>query len=256
MTSGNAETAIRLLGAAAENHDRIAALPDSAKPGTIAEALAMQAQLVARIGKPVGGWKVVTDPSGVAMWGAIFAEDILPSTATVECAPYLPLGVEGEIAFRLDVDLPQRADPYSRAEIEAAVTALPAIEIVSTRFTSYQDTPILDRLVDRMSNGALITGEPRPDWREFDLSTLRVTLNCDGADLLDRIGGHARLDPVLPVIDFVHAIQPHKALKAGDIITAGTVTDLRFAKPGQHFAVEFHGFGRIELAFAEASLPS
>jgi 2-keto-4-pentenoate hydratase len=249
MVAKENEIAIELLANAARTHDRVEALPASGKPASIAEALLMQEQLLSVLGKPVGGFKVATNPSGVPMWGAILADDIRASPATLDGTSYAPMGVEGEIAFRLDRDLPQRMEAYSRAEIEAALTALPIIEVVSSRFKSYQDTPIVDRLVDRMSNGALILGKPRPDWRDIDLSRLRVTLTCDGIDLVDRIGGHSRVDPLLPVIEFVNAVQSHKSLKAGEIIAAGTLTDLLFAKPGQHYVINFHDFGQIELTF-------
>ncbi|MBB3455994.1 2-keto-4-pentenoate hydratase [Rhizobium sp. BK313] len=254
MEQADLETAIRLLSDAAKSGEWLRELPAASKPPSISEALQMQESLVARLDGTVSGWKVATDASsGASMWGAIFAADCLDSPARIDGRMYAPLGVEGEIAFRFDHDLPSRTEPYSRSEIEAVVTAFPAIEIVSSRFISYQDTPVLDRLVDRMSNGGLVIGTPRPDWRDIDLSTLRVTLSCDGVTILDKIGGHARVDPLLPALDFIHAVQARKTFKAGDVITTGTFTGLVFGKAGQHFTVEFHDFGRIDLTFNETA---
>ncbi|MDE1992988.1 MAG: fumarylacetoacetate hydrolase family protein [Rhizobiaceae bacterium] len=250
MNAPDLETAIRLLSDAAESGEWLTELPPASKPPSIPEALAMQEVLVQRLGGPVAGWKVVTDaPSGLSMWGAMFARDCFANPAKVDGTMYSPMGVEGEIAFRFDRPLERRAEPYSRSEIEAVLTAFPAIEIVSSRFVSYQDTPPLDRVADRMSNGGLVIGEARPDWRDMDLSKLRVTLTCDGVDILDRVGGHMRGDPMLPVVEFIHTVQAEKSFAVGELITAGTLTDLTFAKPGQHYTVEFHGFGRVELTF-------
>lgn len=250
MKSADLETAIELLSDVAKSGNWLPALPVASKPSSISEALAMQHALVAQLERNPRGWKVTTDPStGASMWGVIFEADCFASPAKVASKMYAPLGVEGEIAFRFDRDLPSRCEPYSRSEIEAILTAFPVIEIVSSRFVSYQDTPILDRLVDRMSNGGLVIGEDRPDWRSIDLSKLRVTLTCDGGTILDRIGGHARVDPLLPALDFIRTVQSEKSFKAGEVITTGTFTDLVFGKPGQHFAVEFHGFGHVGLTF-------
>ncbi len=155
MEQADLETAIRLLSDAAESGEWLRELPAASKPPSISEALQMQEALVARLDGTVSGWKVATDASsGASMWGAIFAADCFDLSARIDGRMYAPLGVEGEIAFRFDRDLPSRTEPYSRSEIEAVVTAFPAIEIVSSRFISpTQDTPVLDRLVDRMSNG-------------------------------------------------------------------------------------------------------
>lgn len=250
MDPTDEDVALSLLTAAARDAERVDTLPDSGRPASVAEALAMQARLVARLGEPVGGFKVATDPSGKAMWGAILQRDILPTPATIGVEAFAPVGIEGEIAFRFDRALPSRAKPYARSEIEEAVTALPVIEIVSSRFRSYQDTPLLDRLVDRMSNGALVIGEARPDWRSIDLSNLPVTLTCDGETLIHGIGGHSRGDPLLSALDFIHAVQSTRDFGLGEIITTGTFTGLIFGRPGQQYAVAFHGFGRVEVVIS------
>ncbi len=247
MDPADEDIALSLLAAAARDGERVDRLPDSSRPASVAEALAMQARLVARLGEPVGGFKVATDPSGEAMWGAILQRDILSTPVTIGVEAFAPVGIEGEIAFRFDRALPSRTKPYARSEIEEAVTALPVVEIVSSRFRSYQDTPLLDRLVDRMSNGALVIGEARSDWRSFDLSNLPVTLTCDGETLIDGIGGHSRGDPLLPALDFIHGVQPTRGFELGEIMTTGTFTGLIFGCPGQRYVAEFHGLGRVEV---------
>lgn len=225
------------------------ALPLDDAPRSVADAHAIQALLVAMLGRTVAGWKVATTADGVSTWGAIFAGDCFASPATIEAARMPMLGVEGEIAFRFKAGLPARTALYSRAEIEAVLDPFPAIEIVDTRFARYADAPALDRLADRMSNGGFVFGTSEAGGAALDLSQLHVALKRDGETLLDRIGGHGRGDPLLPVIEFVHAVQAGQDFSAGQFITAGTLTGMVPGERGQRFDLGFETFGSVAVTF-------
>jgi 2-keto-4-pentenoate hydratase len=239
------ETAVSLLLGAATG-PRLAALPAASRPQSVAEAHAIQDRLVARTGKDVAGYKVATDATGSSMYGAIFAEDCFPSDSTIEPGRYSLLGIEGEIAFRLTADLPQQTIPYTREEIAAIVVPFPAIEIVDSRFLNYEHTPPLERLADRMSNGGMVLADSGTVSAP-DFTAVRVMLRRDGETLLNRLGGHARGDPLLPVLEFIGAEQGRRDFRAGQFITAGTFTGLLFATPGQSFTVKFEGFGEVSI---------
>jgi 2-keto-4-pentenoate hydratase len=121
--------------------------------------------------------------------------------------------------------------------------------VVDSRYADYLGIPVLDRLADRMSNGGLIIGDAAPGAAAADLVNLRVTLICDGEVLVDRRGGHSRGDPMLPMLDFVHARQSSMAFRKGQIITAGTYTGLNFGRLGQNYQVRFEGIGQVRLTF-------
>jgi 2-keto-4-pentenoate hydratase len=242
------DAAVTLLHAAAFGGSRVSELPTASKPARPDDSQRLQELLVARSGRTVAGWKVATDAAGVSMYGAIYADDCHASPARVAADRYPLRGVEGEIAYRFVKALPARSARYGRAEIEAALGPFPAIEIVDTRYQSYQTTPMLDRLIDRMSNGGMVIGEATGDARAFE--AIHVVLTIDGEKRVDQIGGHARRDPLLPVIEFITAQQATRSFAEGEFITAGTFTGLIFAEPGQHVVVEFVGFGRVELTFA------
>jgi 2-keto-4-pentenoate hydratase len=250
MTPDEIEAAARALAEADRRHQPLAALPNGVHPASPAEAHAIQARLVALSGETVAGWKIATTAEGVATWGVIYGRDIFDSPARI-AADRMPMrGVEGEVAFRFTADLPARAEPYSRAELRAVLAAIPAIEIVDTRFADYAATPVTDRLADRMSNGGLVIGEAEPGADARDLSQLRVRLTAEGETLLDQVGGHSRGDPLLPVIDFVHARQQALGFRAGELITAGTLTGLAHGRPGVRYTVRFEGLGTASVTWA------
>jgi 2-keto-4-pentenoate hydratase len=250
MTNDRWRLAARALAEAQRSGERLQAFPSGTAPASVAGALAIQALCVHELGGTVAGWKVNSGPGGEPIWGAIFADDCFTSPADIPTRRMPLMGVEGEIAFRFHRDLPARRRPYERGEIEDAVTALAAIEIVNTRFADYASTSNLDRIADRMSNGGMVFGVPWPDWRNVDLGSLCVGLSRNGEALLARRGGHVRGDPLLPAIDFVRAVQSRKTLRTGQFITTGTFTGMIFGLVGQRFVIEFECFGEVSLAFS------
>ena len=157
------------------------------------------------------------------------------------------LGIEAEIAFRFDRDLPPRAEEYRRDEVAAAVTALASIEIVASRFRSYRDTPLLDRAADCMSNGAFVTGTLQPDWRSIDLTALEATLAINGAVTIRKRGEHPAVDPILPAIALVNELRAAPGVRAGQIITTGICTGMHFGRPGDLVTASFTDFGTAKI---------
>jgi 2-keto-4-pentenoate hydratase len=175
---------------------------------------------------------------------------VFDSPARIRAADMPMLGVEAEIAFRFDRPMPARAREYAYDEVAESATALVAIEIVDSRFRSYKDAPLLDRVADCVSNGGFIRGPARSDWRSIDLSKLTAALLIDGKTVVRQVGGHVAGDPLLPAVALVNDLRHERGLPAGIIVTTGTFTGLNFAKPGQAVVAEFEGFGSANVTFA------
>ena len=241
--------AARLLIAARHSGNLLAALPPACQPTNTAEAHAIQDATVAALGDAVAGWKIALAPDGTVMRGVLLRSRVLPSPARIKAAQVPLLGVEAEIAFHFDRALAPRDRDYSHGEVAAAVAAFAAIEVVDTRFTSYANTPPLQRLADFMSNGAFVQGALQADWRELDLVNLHVRLTLDGEVIADRIGGHVTQDPLIPAVALVNELRRQGGVPAGMLMTTGTYTGLNHAKPGQTTVVAFDGFASVQLTF-------
>jgi 2-keto-4-pentenoate hydratase len=241
------QAAASALADARRSGHLVAALPASARPQTVADAHAIQDASVTALGETVSGWKVNVADDGEAMRGVILGSRMLASPAHLRTADVPMLGIEVEIAFRFERDMPPRERPYEANEIAEAVTALVGIEVVDSRFASYADTPVIDRLADCMSNGAFVAGTARPDWREFDLATLKATLSVNGRTVVEKTGGHAAGDPIRPAIALVNALRLTEGVAKDRIMTTGTYTGLHTAQPGDHIVASFEDFGSAEL---------
>jgi 2-keto-4-pentenoate hydratase len=237
------------LAAAHRSRIPLDALDEGCGPRTIEQGHAVQDALVARLGESVAGYKVAGLKPGEVMRGALLSSRIWQSPARIPASLVPLLGIELEIAFRFERQIPTRENEYSFEEVRDAVVALPAIEVVATRFADYRGTPVLHRLGDCMSNGALVCGEARRDWRNFDFTAIRTSLQIDANTVVRGTGGHSVGDPLLPALALVNELRHGTGVEAGQIITTGTFTGLVYASPGSTVRGEFDEFGSVEIRF-------
>jgi 2-keto-4-pentenoate hydratase len=179
----------------------------------------------------------------------MYASTTYASPARFPVAESPQCGVEGEVAFRFHRDLPYRASSYTREEVAAAVDACAAIEVVTSRYAEPDAASFLDKLADCVSNGGFVYGAAIGNWHGLDLGKLKVTLAVNGAIVLDQIGGHPTGDPLGIAVAFVEMMRNTGGVKAGQFVTCGSCTGLRYLKPGDGCRVHFDGLGSAELAF-------
>jgi 2-keto-4-pentenoate hydratase len=245
--------AASLLAAARRESRRIDGLPESCRPRSAADAHAIQRAVTAALGDEVSAYKanapVAGDPNSYGLRGPIYAANTRTSPAIFPVAEAPQCGVEGEVAFRFRRDLPPRAASYSREEVAAAMDACAAIEVVTSRYADPEVMTAHDKLADCISNGGFVYGEIVIDWSGRDLSKLKVTLTVNGETVLEQIGGHPIGDPLGVAVAFVEMMRTESGVKAGQFITCGSCTGLRYLKPGDTCGVRFDGFGAAELQF-------
>ena len=181
--------------------------------------------------------------------GLIYAATIHASPAAIPAADVPLCGVEGEVAFRFTRDLPPRATPYSRDEVAAAMEACAAIEVVSSRYQDQARRSTLEKLADCVSNGGFVHAAPIAAWHGLDLANIHVTLLVNGETVLDRNGGNPSGDPLKVATALANMLRDGRGIVAGQFVTCGTFTGLRFLKPGDTCTARFAGLGTAEVTF-------
>ena len=228
------------------------AVPDE-RLGSADEVYAIQDGVLAGIG-PIGGWKVgAASPSAEPACAPLPVTLVAPGPITVPAGSFAHLGIEAEIAFRIGADLPAREEPYTREETIAAVAAaVPAIEIVDSRWKGWPRVDRMWQLADHQSNGMLVYGQGRTDWHDVDFAIQPVRLTVDGRIAAETIGGNAAGD-LLRLATWLanHVAARSGGLKAGDIVTTGSCTGMSFAHPGASVRASFPGLGDVEVTFAD-----
>jgi 2-keto-4-pentenoate hydratase len=207
---------------------------------------------VAQAGGPVSGWKVgARTPTAEPNPAPLLAGALVPSPAIFDGKAMHMIGVEVEISFHIKADIAARSVPVGRDEALAAVgDAFVGMEIVDTRLANFKTVDPEWLLADNQMNHALVVGTSIANWKALDWPNLQVRLLVDGKTEVDQRGGLGAVDPVRPLAWMIdHAVRRRGGIRAGQAITTGSWTGLRYYPPGTRACGEFVGLGSVEAAF-------
>jgi 2-keto-4-pentenoate hydratase len=245
------QTASRLAQSLIRAHQsgKRIAVDDDARALTRDQAKHVMFDVAMGLGQTPTGWKVAVI-DGTPAYAPMLEKDIQPSGAHV---PMIEEGylIEVEVALRLGHDLPHRATPYSRSEIEAACAEwVVGVELIGSRLkNSPGEAPFPAWLADNMGNALYVTGPAVPFSAIKDGSTLPLIWWLDGEVKEDKIGGHPQNDPILPIL--LNANAPDDlfgGFKKGQLITTGSLTKPTLITGKGRIEAEIKGIGRVSLS--------
>ncbi len=240
--------AVQLLLDARRTRNPIDDLPEALKPTSTDEVVWIQDHVLEAYG-PVGGWKVgAPSLEATPMAAPMPAAWIAASGALV--ASRLR-GVEAEIAFLLQSDLPARTSAYTREEVYAAVGSChPVIEVIDSAFTGLGVASPTSESADLQVHGGLIYGAAIPDWQTIDFHTETATLIIDGIVRVERTGSNTSGD-LLRLLPWLasEAASRTGGLRAGQWITTGSWTGCTRADKQSSVTAHFSTAGDVNLRF-------
>ncbi len=262
METTSAKAASDLLVRHWRAGDVLDALPAALRPVNRAEGYLIQRQIEAISDKPLFGWKIAaTSAAGQRHIGVDgpLAGRLLAETVHAE-GDLIPFGAnrmrvaEVEFAFRMSADLPPRRQPYSRAEVFAAVADLfLAIEIPDSRYADFVTAGGPQIIADNACAHRFVLGPRAPgEWRRFDLASHRVVGRV--GDRLERegVGSNVLGDPLIALTWLANELSSlGVTLAAGQIVTTGTCVAPMEIRPGDVVAADFGVLGRVVCRFAE-----
>lgn len=225
--------------------------------GSAEQAYAVQQGVAARMAWFLPGqaqhWKSGGPSRGAELTHARLPRPGIWSSPARTAWPFAMRGIEAEIALRLavDVDAPCAAT-LGAASARRLVDAMAvSIEVVDSRWAQGMDAPVLLKLADLQSHGALVLGEwvafePARDW-----SAQHCQVDITGAPDREFRGTHSLGDPawVLPAL-LRHATQGGGVVPAGSVVTTGTWCGVLQAQPGDTSTVSFEGIGQARVTFS------
>jgi len=254
---------VDLLAQARFRKQPMLALPEECRPPEPKVAYHMQKLLIERLisiygGQPVGYKIACTSKSArdflnfyEPFYGRLLSPFVHVSPARLSANDFSMRVIEPEFAFRIAKDLPASAAPYRMDTIATAVDAvLPAIEIVETSYIDWTKVDVPSLIADNGCNGAWVQGPSYPDWEKIDFPAHQVTLVVNGKQIRrgqgDAIMGH----PFNALTWLANTLcQQGSGLKAGDLVSTGTCTDVYEAEAGDDIRVDFGTIGAVELLF-------
>jgi 2-oxo-3-hexenedioate decarboxylase/2-keto-4-pentenoate hydratase len=258
MTPAAITRAAELLCAVRLGRQRFERLPEDCRPPDLAAAYVVQDALHARIeaagGGAIAGHKIGCTTPVMQRFlridhpcaGSVLAPTVQHEHGTIRHAAFRHVGVECEIAVRLDRDLPPAGAPYDRASVAPAIGAcMAAIEVVDDRYEDYRslDTPTL--VADDFFNAACVLGPPVEAWAGLDLAALRGHMVINGAKVGDGRGGDILGHPLEALAWLATTLAARgRHLKAGEFVLLGSVVETRWVGPGDLVEVAIEGLGR------------
>jgi 2-keto-4-pentenoate hydratase len=236
--------AAALLADAWKSGRQIVELPEAARPTTLAQGYDVQDTLIARMGEPVGGWKLGIGSAAAMRQFSLsrpLAGRVLRSRFHANgdsiTLPHAPVTVEFEIAFVLGRDVAPGehvADPMS-----AIAEVRPTFELVQSRFVDRRAVGWPSFVGDSVGFAALVVGEPI-DVSFIDDVAGSVVIAVDGREKARGLAGD---DLTYPRKAFeyllAHAADRGATLKRGEIATLGAI--------GKPFDIS--GEAKVEASF-------
>lgn len=213
------------------------------------------------LGWAVAGWKIAAAKEEMQkalrtdspIYGRVFAPNIRPSPVSVEHARQCSPIPEVEYMARLGADLPPRAKPYTVEEVTEAVASLhPGIELAECRFVHDAAFPPLPAiLADGAGSGTICHGPAIEDFTKRDIAGQEVVLSCSGVARRKGTAAAALDHPMVPLTWLANALsRTGIGLKAGQMISTGTLTGMLRPKAGETYVADFGPFGKVTAIYA------
>lgn len=253
------ETAARRLIDASATLTPCDPLRELIPTGTIDDgyAVAQRVNELTGAGRRVAGRKIGLTSAAVQQqmgvdspdFGVLFADMAHGDDEPVPTSRMLQPKVEGEIAFVLGADLPDR--PVVSSDVMRAVDfVVAAIEVVDSRIRNW-DISIFDTVADNASSGRYVLGgSPRRLTDVDDLRSIPMELRCDGEVLSAGTGSSCLGHPVNAVVWLANAVAERGApLHAGEVILSGSLGPLVPVSDGRTYEATFIGLGSVRARF-------
>jgi 2-keto-4-pentenoate hydratase len=258
MEDAAARRAAQSLLAAHKANVQFKSIGPPDKPATIADAYDIQDKYVALLRGEHGdtvGYKVGLTSATMQTFcgidhpiaGAVLASRVHRSGASVRRADYGRLGLEFEIAIRIQSDVPVAAAPCTADMIAPHVGGVcAAIEIVDDRAADYSSLDVLSLVADNSWNGGIVLSEFSSKW--LDLESVLGRATKDGVGFGEGHGRDILGHPFNSVAWLATQLNSRGAgLKAGQIVMTGSVMKTVFPDADASYRFDLEAVGAVDV---------
>lgn len=228
------------------------------RPRDLASAYAIQRSFVRRIGAP-SGYKIGYTNSAIQerfgvdapISGRMFPDRILESPARLPASSLLRLAVEPEFAYRIAEDLLPAEAPFDRGRMIGAVDALaPSLEIVESRFQSWETIGPLLTVADNVLHSHWVHGEIASEWDHDRLPEHEVVAFVEEREFSRGDGSNVLGDPLESLLWLANDLAARgETLLAGEWVTTGCCTAVIECRPGDTVRADFGSLGSVSITF-------
>ncbi|MFZ6653765.1 2-keto-4-pentenoate hydratase [Undibacterium sp. TJN19] len=255
-------TAAQILLTRRRQAERGPALPEHCRPHDLEAAFAIQCAVSKLNGEPIAGWKCGLPGDGKWVVAPIYANachEQSPQTAPKNYPLHAYAGqhgqvrIEPELAFIIARNLSARAEPYTPAEVDAAVdgTRL-ALEIIDTRYEDAAHIPFIDHLADGLFNHGMVLGPEVDSDAALAASHLKITIKTENGKA-DRYNGvHPTGNPRLPLYWLAEFLRSRgMGLQAGQAVITGSYAGSPDVAIDTDLNIQFGELGNLHVHFKQ-----
>ncbi|MBX0327112.1 fumarylacetoacetate hydrolase family protein [Oscillochloris sp. ZM17-4] len=183
-----------------------------------------------------------------SVYAALLAEGQVPDGGEIDAGRLIHPRVECEVAFRMAADL---AGPgvTPEAALAAVAGAMAAFEIVDARTVGW-GVKMPEMIADSVFAARYVVSADLLPVGGLDLAAVSVTLLKNGEQAAQASGANVLGSPANALAWLANRMAEHgRALHAGDIVLAGSLTPLVPAAAGDSFEARFEHLGAVRVRF-------
>ncbi len=165
-------------------------------------------------------------------------------------------GVEAEVGLRVGVDIDERRANDLALLSDSIASTVPIVEVVSSRFAATAAAPLPAPLLiaDTAGNGALVLGAAAERVASgasaASLAQWGAVVRINGKAVASGSGSSVMGSPLLALQWLAkHALSQGTMLRAGEVISTGTMVDIVPVAKGDHVEACFNGADLVSFKF-------
>jgi len=234
-------------------------LPLACRPHNLEQALAVQAAVTSHwcehMDDSIGGWKCLLPPEGKLVVGPIY-------TRTIDSIPPVSLWpktsadgerarIEPELAFFFGQDLPPRAEPYTPADVDAAIARTHmALELINSRYEDPASCEFPEMLADGLVNQGLFIGPEVDSANAAAACSFTITLHYANGELIVRQGQHPNTHPRAPLYWLAEFLRRRgQGIVAGQPVITGSFSGVLEGPLNTEIRIDYAGLGSMQVSF-------
>jgi len=183
--------------------------------------------------------------------GEVFSTMVFKESIDLALSRFHRVGVECEIAARLQKNMTGEYGPYTRESVRDSVgTLMGAIELVDDRYENYSklNAPIL--IADDFFNSGVILGTERSDWHDLNLKKVVGTLVINTKEHSRGISADILGHPLEALAWLAnHRAGIGKPLRENEFVMLGSVTQTVFFDEPASIEVNLEGLSTAAVNF-------
>jgi 2-keto-4-pentenoate hydratase len=236
-------------------------LPESCRPTTLAESLAIQAAVselwCEQEDDSIGGWKCLLPPEGKLIVGPIYTrtiDSVAPVTLWAKPSDSNIARIEPELAFFFGQDLPAREQPYTPAEVDAAISRTHlALELINCRYSDPSQCAFPEMLADGLVNQGLFIGPQVDDELARNASEFSLIVRQNG-ESSSHNAKHPNLSPRAPLYWLAEFLRSQgQGIVAGQAVITGSFAGVLEAPMDTDISLDYVGLGKMDVSFKAKS---